>query len=188
MRYLVYTTLAYGAQGISYYVYSYPGHRGGIALADGTPTPLYHALKLLNHEFTAVATQLQTLRPAGVYHTGMAPPGSNPLPADSVFSLEPPIPAAEYRPLEPVKGVLLGCYGPRRTPGADASPTHVLVVNLDYAGDAVVGVRGPAAFDRFEAVTEGWTPVRHPRAELHLPRGGGVLLRVRPEPTAPLPR
>ena len=35
MRYLVYTTLAYGAQGISYYVYCHPGHTGGIALSDG---------------------------------------------------------------------------------------------------------------------------------------------------------
>ncbi len=43
LRYLVYTTLAYGGQGISYYVYCHPGHTGGIALADGTPTPLYHA-------------------------------------------------------------------------------------------------------------------------------------------------
>ena len=44
MRYLVYTTLAYGAQGISYYVYCFPRHEGGITQADGTPTPLYHAL------------------------------------------------------------------------------------------------------------------------------------------------
>jgi hypothetical protein len=41
MRYLVYTTLAYGAQGISYYVYCCAGHQGGIALPDGKPTPLY---------------------------------------------------------------------------------------------------------------------------------------------------
>src|SRR5436853_4199705 len=51
MRYLVYTTIAYGAQGISYYVYNAAGHVGGMALADGTPTPLYHAVKPLNREF-----------------------------------------------------------------------------------------------------------------------------------------
>ena len=45
MRFLVYTTLAYGAQGIAYYLYCFPGHTGGIAQPDGTPTPLYHALK-----------------------------------------------------------------------------------------------------------------------------------------------
>ena len=40
MRFLVYTTLAYGAQGISYYVYCCAGHTGGIANADGSPTRL----------------------------------------------------------------------------------------------------------------------------------------------------
>ena len=67
MRYLVYTTLAYGAQGISYYVYCHPGHTGGIALADGTPTPIYHALKTLNREFVATAEVLQPLRSLAVY-------------------------------------------------------------------------------------------------------------------------
>jgi len=62
MRVLLYTTLAYGAQGISYYVYSCANHEGAIAKADGSPTPLYHALKSLNREFVAIATQLQPLR------------------------------------------------------------------------------------------------------------------------------
>ena len=57
-------------KGISYYVYSYPKHEGGIALADGTPTPLYHALKPLNREFIAIATELQPLKSLGVYHAG----------------------------------------------------------------------------------------------------------------------
>ena len=65
LRYLIYTTLAYGGQGISYYVYCHPGHTGGIALADGTPTPLYHALKSLNREFVAIAKELQPLRSTG---------------------------------------------------------------------------------------------------------------------------
>lgn len=52
VRFLVYTTLAYGAQGISYYVYSFPGHQGNITEADGTPKPLYHVLKSLNPELS----------------------------------------------------------------------------------------------------------------------------------------
>ncbi len=39
LRWLVYTSLAYGAQGISYYVYSHPNHEGAMAMADGTPKP-----------------------------------------------------------------------------------------------------------------------------------------------------
>jgi len=79
MRYLVYTTLAYGAQGISYYVYRYPGHEGGIATADGAPTSIYHVLKQANREFAAIATEYQSLRSLGAYHVGMQPAGARPL-------------------------------------------------------------------------------------------------------------
>ena len=78
LRYLVYTTLAYGGQGISYYIYTCPGHKGGIANADGTPTPLHDALKTLNRDFVAIARELQPLRSLGVYHAGMMPQGSEP--------------------------------------------------------------------------------------------------------------
>src|SRR5512135_27323 len=55
VRYLDYTSLAYGAQGISYYVYCCPGHTGAVAHADGTTTPLYETLKTLNREFASIA-------------------------------------------------------------------------------------------------------------------------------------
>ncbi len=45
LRYLVSTTAAYGAQGISYYVYACANHKGSIVGLDGTPGPLYQALK-----------------------------------------------------------------------------------------------------------------------------------------------
>ena len=126
MRYLVYTTLAYGAQGISYYVYCYPGHTGGIVLPDGTPTPIYHALKSLNREFVAIATELQPLASLGTYHAGMTPPGTSPWHRMSAFRLAPPIAAIPCenptsgnvpssnngRVMKPVKGMLLGFFGP----------------------------------------------------------------------------
>ncbi len=112
VRYLVYTTLAYGAQGISYYVYCCPGHKGVIALADGTPTPLYHALKSVNREFAAIAGELQPLRSLGVYHAGMTPPGAEPLGKDVPFRLDPPVPPMPYKAPERVKGILLGLFGP----------------------------------------------------------------------------
>ena len=130
MRYLVYTTLAYGAQGISYYVYCFPRHEGGITLADGTPTPLYHALKPLNREFVAIAKELQPLKSLGVYHAGMQPPGVMPLTKDSDFAFDPPVPAMEYKTGARVEGALLGRFGPAEQ--TDSAGTHVLVVNLDY--------------------------------------------------------
>lgn len=178
MRYLVYTTLAYGAQGISYYIYTCRDHVGGIANADGTPTPLYHALKPLNREFVAIATQLQPLRSLGVYHAGMMPQGAEPLPADAAWKLDPPVSALDYKPPERVRGVLLGTFGPAGK--ADAPPTHAVVVNLDYKAEATVGLRGPRSLDMFDATSGQWSPASGERVELRLPGGGGKLVRVRP--------
>ena len=100
MRYLLYTSLAYGAQGISYYVYCCAGHTGGIANADGTPTALYDALRSLNREFVAVADELASLKSVGAYHLGMLPAGAIPLPQEAPFRLDPPLPEMPYQNLQ----------------------------------------------------------------------------------------
>ena len=174
MRFLVYSTLAYGAQGISYYVYCFPEHRGGIALPDGTPTPLYHGLKTLNREFVAIAKELQPLKSHGVFHAGMLPPGVVALPRESAFTFDPPIAAADYKPGARIEGVVLSIFGI-----GDAA-THAVVVNLDYKLDRTVTLTGPAPLEIFDATTGQWSPASGPRAELSLPPGGGKLVRVRP--------
>ncbi len=172
MRYLLYTTLAYGGQGISYYVYCHPGHTGGIALPDGTPTPIYLALKTLNREFVAIAKALQQIESLAVYHAGMIPPGTHPLPADAPFRLDPPTPSLAYNPPERVRGVLLGYFG------TAARPSHVIAVNLDYKADAAFTLVGPAPLETFDATATTWSPVGSPRADLQLPPGGGKLVRL----------
>ena len=172
MRYLVYTTLAYGGQGISYYVYCHPGHTGGIALADGTPTPIYHALKPLHREFVAIAAELQPLESLAVYHAGMTPPGAVPLPEEAPFRLDPPVPAMDYKPPERVRGVLLGYFGKA------SKPSHVVVVNLDYRAEAALTLAGPGKLDTFDAPARAWSATGSPRAELRLPPGGGKLVRT----------
>jgi hypothetical protein len=172
MRYLVYTTAAYGAQGISYYVYCTAGHTGGIALPDGSPTPIYHTLKSLNREFVAIAKELQPLRSLAVYHAGMMPPGAEPLPQDAPFRLDPPVPPLAYKPPERVRGVLLGYFGKA------SKPSHVVVVNLDYKAEAVLTLAGPGNLELFDAAAGAWSPANSPRAELRLLPGGGRLLRV----------
>lgn len=176
LRYLVYTTLAYGAQGLSYYVYSHPGHSPGIATEDGKPTAVYHWLKPLNRDFAAIASQLQPLRSLGVYHAGMMPPGAEPLPKDGVFHFDPAVPAADFQPGKRVQGVLLGTFG---ATAKDIS-THAVVVNLDYQAERVVTLRAGAPLDRFDPATGKWSPALGPQLELRLPAGGGVLVRVRP--------
>lgn len=180
MRFLVYTTLAYGAQGLSYYVYSCAGHTGGLATADGQPTPLYHAIAPLNREFAACATQLQPLKSLGAFHVGMLPPGVEAAPADLPFRLDPPPASRPYVKREPVGGFLLGCFGPEKSGGVVARTTHVVLVNLDYRADARVGLRGPRALERFDPASGTWRRLGRGRVELDLPRGGGTLVRVRP--------
>ena len=178
MRFLVYTTLAYGAQGIAYYVYCFPAHIGSVTEADGTPTPLYHALKPLNREFVAIAKELQSLKSLNVFHTGMQPPGAAPLPKQSAFTFDPPVADMEYKTGDRVQGVLLSQFGPSAK--ADTAGTHVLVVNLDYKVERTVGLSGPAPLEVFDAANGKWLPVGGSRAELHLTKGGGKLVRVRP--------
>ena len=176
MRFLVYTTLAYGAQGISYYVYCCAGHTGGIANADGSPTPLYGALRTLNRDFVAIARELQPLKSIGVYHAGMVPPGGEPLPKKGAFFFEPAVPATEYRPPQPVEGALLGIFG---KPARRARPTCALVVNLDYRSEKLVGIRGPGRLELFDPATRQWKRGNHRRVDLTLSPGGGALVRVR---------
>jgi hypothetical protein len=172
LRFLIYSTLAYGGQGISYYVYSAQGHTGGIALADGAPTPLYRALTSLNREFVAIAKEIQPLRSLAVYHAGMSPPGAEPLPAKAPFRFNPAIAPLAFNPPERVRGFLLGYFG------TDDKPSHVVAVNLDYKAEATFVLEGPGSLEAFDAKSGTWTKAGNARLELRLPPGGGKLVRV----------
>jgi hypothetical protein len=172
LRWLVYTSLAYGAQGISYYVYCHPNHEGAMATADGIPTPLYYVAKDLNHEFALIASQLQPLQSLGVYHVGMLPPGTLPLPNKALFTLDPPLPVMDYNPSQPVEGLLLGYFG------EVGSPSHVLVVNLDYKQNATRTIVGPGQLEIFDTTTGKWLVIGNNRVELSIQPGGGTLVRV----------
>ena len=122
MRWLVHTSLAYGAQGISYYVYCCAGHEGAMAKADGTPTPLYHAAKTLNREFAAIAGGAAAAAFLGRLSSGDDPAGRQPLPDQAAFRLDPPVrrgavPAAAADP-----GFPAGLLRPARWKPDRASP------------------------------------------------------------------
>jgi len=166
MRYLVYTTIAYGAQGISYYVYQAVNHKGGLANPDGTTTPLYDAVKPLNAEFIAIVSQLQPLKSTGVYHTSLKDPGCEPPPADIPFKID----AAQSKLM--ARGLLLGNFA------KDQKPTHTVVVNLDYKTGVTATITAPAKLELFDSITRKWTPTNTPRVELNLQPGGGQLIRL----------
>jgi len=166
LRYLVYSTLAYGAQGISYYVYAHANHHGSLVSLDGTPGPLYHAVKSYNREFVAIAGEFQPLHSLGVYHTSMREPGCEPLPADALFHLD------SSRSLSSPRGFLLGFFG------AVERPTHVVLVNLDYTAEVSTSLVGPIELELFDATAAQWTSEKKAVVELTLQPGGGKLVRV----------
>ena len=175
-RFLAYTTLAYGGQGIFQFVYNaWEGsqHWGGVENPDGTLTPLGKALRPINPEFVAVARELQPLTSLGAYHLGTVPLGGVGLPADASFAVDPPVPAAKFNPPAPVTGILLGYFGVK------GNPTHVLVVNLDYAQEITTTVVGPGPLEVFDTEGREWRPASDgSRAKVNVMAGGGQLLRL----------
>ena len=176
-RFLAYTSLAYGAQGIAQFLYqAWEGSefRGGVVKwQDGTPTPLGEALRQINPEFVAIAGELQPLTSLGAYHLGTVPLGGVGLPADACFTVNPPVPAADFNPPAPVTGILLGYFGVK------GNPTHVLVVNLDYAQEITTTVIGPRPLEVFDTEGREWRRTSDgSRAKVSLMAGGGKLLRL----------
>jgi len=162
LRWLTYTSLAYGAQGIAHFRYD-------IGLWKDpkdpvTPLPLYWALSKINREFVAIASELQPLKSLGVYHCGTLPIGGEALPEGSPFV---PSPKSQE--------VLLGYFGK-----SARQPTHVVVVNLDYRNAVTTTLVGPGPMEVFHTPTKSWTGGSSgKRLSLDLPPGGGVLVRVK---------
>ena len=148
---------------------------GGIANKDGSPTPLYDPLRVSNHDFVEIARELQPLQSLGVYHAGMMPSGAQALPAQSVFAFDPPVPAMEYKPPRPLEGALIGIFG---KPSKRSSPTHALIVNLDYRSARKVGIRVPKKLEMFNPSTREWSRANQRHIELDLTPGAGTLVRI----------
>ncbi len=177
-RFLYYTTLAYGAQAISHYVYNYPvDHKGMIVDNDGKPTHLYHAAKFLNPEFERIATELMSCKSLGAYHVGTIMPGTTALPEKSAFKIQAEgLDAISPTPEKnkPAEGFVLGYFGKAGT----NKPTHVVVANLNYNKNVKATLTGPGKMEIFVPTSKSWYPTLSKTADLDLLPGGGVLVRL----------
>jgi hypothetical protein len=182
-RFLTYTTLAYGGQGICHFVYDFKNVSSPyFDQKDGDrPLPSFWQTSRINRDFVAIATELQPLTSLGAHHLGDIPMGAQALPDDSPFDVDPAPPNRPYanpdlslRNEKPIEGLLLGIFG--RTD----RPTHVLLVNLDYRQPVTSSLVGPGPFEVFHAPTRAWHAGRgdDKRVALELPPGGGILVRV----------
>lgn len=81
IRWLVYTTLAYGGRGISYFIYWGPSPYG--LYQDGECTPLALDAAAINRELRVIGPEMMRLESREVYHTKPVPAGCIPIPDDS---------------------------------------------------------------------------------------------------------
>lgn len=172
LRYLVYTTLAYGAQGIYYYVYSHPGHTGSIVSQEGVPDAKYYELRKLNPIFVATARETRGYRMSGAFFKGLCPRGGTPYGARALLRFadgEASAPLPEKAPLR--DSVLVTRFD------ASGRGTRLMVVNLDYRKETSYDVTAPVPALRFDPETGDWTPLGT-RFTLSLVKGGGVLLEL----------
>jgi hypothetical protein len=209
LQYLVYSTLAYGAQGICYYTWDnsdYTAPLPGQPYYDGDtnvgaieplswnpliPSGVYTELTPLNHDFLNIATQLQPLNWVGAYLQGysnsptlgyLGPPGTAPLPVTAPFSVVGLSNNLQFVEYAAVKGVLVGLFSSNES-GLD-SAQYALVQNLDYDTNHTYSLAGPGPLFVFDAPTGTWAAVGGDQVTLDLPAGGGVLIRA---PVAALP-
>ena len=173
MRFLVYTTAAYGAQGIYYYVYCAYGHRGAIVSVEGVPNAKYEVLKTLNREFVAISRILYPLKFTGAYFQGLHAPGTTPYCEQALLTITPETPYAELEPLQELTDTTLVTRF-----DAPGQPTHLMVVNCDYRKERTLHVKAPSVAERFDPLSGTWSPIGL-EFDLALVRGSGALLRLR---------
>ena len=186
-RYLVFCSLAYGSKGIMNYVYGHPRHWGSaLDIETGRTTPLYDAMKSINREFTAIATELMPLTSLAVWHAGEIPFGTDAHPENASVQFLPKLTNVSqgledatinyaqgnnyFNRRPPVKGFLTGCFG------KEGMVSHVLVVNLDYKHAVNAVLEAPAPLEAFATDTRQWSPVAAGN-KLSIMPGGGILLR-----------
>ena len=113
MRWLVFTTMAYGGRGISYFTYWGPPAYNGLYV-DGKPSSRVADVAALNAEIAKFGPALMKLDSVAVYQTGRLPYGAEAIPAESPVQI---IGSGEF---------VLGLFGKGQVPNA------FMVVNRNY--------------------------------------------------------
>jgi len=163
-RFQVYTTLAYGGRGISYFTYVTPStgnYRMGPIDQFGNQTPTWYFMQHVNLQIQKLAPTLLQLTSDTVYHFGQIPSGaSGPLTNSLVSSVGG-------------DSFLVGDFTHR-----DGS-RHLMIVNKDLAKSRHCAPQfrtAPRRVQHVSAYSGGLTPFEG--EDVWLPPGGGVLLKV----------
>lgn len=166
LRWLVFTTMAYGGRGISYFTYWGPKAYNGL-YQDGQPAPLLKDVAALNQEIAKLGPALMDLNSVGAYHTAPLPYGGGTVPTASPVQITGD---GEF---------VLGLF-------SQAARTNAfMIVNRNYKHktEAMVEVTLPGSrLQELDRQTGNWTdtgslsPTR--TVKLKLAPGDGRLFRV----------
>ena len=166
LRFLVFTTMAYGGRGISYFIYWGSKSEGGL-YQDGKPSPLAKDTALLNAEIARFGPVLLSLKSTGVFHTAPLPYGTTPVPPSSPVQLQGP---GEF---------VLGLFG------QGGKTTAFMVVNRNYRTDATANLKVEIPGERlceFDRQTGKWIECKKLETDrvvkVRLGAGDGRLFRL----------
>lgn len=163
LRWQVYTTLAYGGRGISYFLYWGPASYKGI-YRDGKPVmEMLAPIIQLNKELKALGPELLQLKSNAIFHT-------NPLPAGGA-----PIPNSCPIQIQSTEEVVLGMFD---------SPTgqSFMLVNRNYHRKTSLKftVNRLSKIERFDKNDASWKPLQADSSgcfNIDLEAGDGKLFR-----------
>ncbi|MCE5276464.1 MAG: hypothetical protein ABFD92_19445 [Planctomycetaceae bacterium] len=176
-RFLVFTTMAYGGRGISYFTYWGPESYGGL-YRDGKASPMVKEVAAINAEINRLGPALMELESTAVYHTAPVPYGTQTAPADA--------------PVQVTGGgeFVLGLFGKAKAATETKAPvalktTAFMIVNRNYKqpGEATLKVRPPVrALQELDRTSGRWIagPALDPNGQIKvdLAPGDGRLFRV----------
>jgi hypothetical protein len=86
LRWLTFTTIAYGGRGISYFLYWGPAAYGGL-YQDGKQTPLALDVAEINSELKTIGPEMMKLHSIAVYQTAPVPTGGVAIPDNSEIKI-----------------------------------------------------------------------------------------------------
>jgi hypothetical protein len=163
LRFEVYSTLAYGGKGISYFTYFAPkvgSYRGAAIDQFGHETVTYRNLQQVNLQIEKLAPVLVKLKSDAVYHVGEVPAGCH---------------------APPEKSLILGAGGNYAVGDFthEDGTRYVILVNKDVVKAHPPSVQWRKPPGKVEMVSP-WTGdlTAYEGEQVWLPPGGGVLLRV----------
>jgi hypothetical protein len=166
LRWLVFTTMAYGGRSISFFTYWGPKAYNGL-YQDGQAMPLLQSVVVLNKEVAKLGPVLMELDSLGAYHTSPLPYGAVAMPSPGSVQIAGP---GEF-----VVGVF----------GKNGRPSAFMVVNRDYRTKQTAQVRVLILGKKLQELdrkTGEWTRGKTLNwkrvAEVKLSPGDGRLFRV----------